>query len=66
MDTCSVRGDYHYWHYQCDGVMDRGWGCGYRYRTYHKHPFIPYIVVDAVKGSWILGTTFVNIFVGII
>ncbi|KAK7107109.1 ufm1-specific protease 1-like [Littorina saxatilis] len=25
-----VRGDYEYWHYCCDGVDDRGWGCGYR------------------------------------
>ncbi|XP_078322498.1 uncharacterized protein LOC111102480 [Crassostrea virginica] len=25
-----VRGDYLYYHYGCDGVDDRGWGCGYR------------------------------------
>ena len=25
-----VSGDYEYWHYGCDGVDDRGWGCGYR------------------------------------
>ena len=25
-----VRGDYEYWHYGCDKVDDRGWGCGYR------------------------------------
>jgi hypothetical protein len=26
----SVRGDYEYWHYGCDGFDDRGFGCGYR------------------------------------
>jgi len=25
-----VSGDYEYWHYLCDSVDDRGWGCGYR------------------------------------
>ncbi|KAI0231174.1 Ufm1-specific protease 1 [Lamellibrachia satsuma] len=25
-----VRGDYFYYHFGCDGVDDRGWGCGYR------------------------------------
>ncbi|XP_029436199.1 inactive Ufm1-specific protease 1 [Rhinatrema bivittatum] len=25
-----LRGDYLYYHYGCDGVDDRGWGCGYR------------------------------------
>lgn len=25
-----VRGDYLYYHYGCDGLDDRGWGCGYR------------------------------------
>jgi hypothetical protein len=25
-----VGGDYEYWHYGCDSVDDRGWGCGYR------------------------------------
>jgi len=25
-----VKGDYDYWHYGCDGLDDRGWGCGYR------------------------------------
>lgn len=25
-----VQGDYQYFHYVCDGVDDRGWGCGYR------------------------------------
>ena len=25
-----MRGKYEYWHYLCDGVDDRGWGCGYR------------------------------------
>ncbi|XP_070585944.1 ufm1-specific protease 1 [Erythrolamprus reginae] len=25
-----VSGPYHYYHYGCDGVDDRGWGCGYR------------------------------------
>ncbi|XP_048770649.1 ufm1-specific protease 1-like [Ostrea edulis] len=29
-DAVSVRGDYLYYHYGCDGVDDRGWGCGYR------------------------------------
>ena len=29
-ETSSVRGEYEYWHYLCDGVDDRGWGCGYR------------------------------------
>ncbi|KAJ1080170.1 hypothetical protein NDU88_000390 [Pleurodeles waltl] len=29
-DTTLVRGDYLYYHYGCDGVDDRGWGCGYR------------------------------------
>ena len=22
--------DYEYWHYCCDDLNDRGWGCGYR------------------------------------
>ena len=26
----SVKGDYTYWHYGCDGFDDRGFGCGYR------------------------------------
>ncbi|TRY71551.1 hypothetical protein TCAL_05407 [Tigriopus californicus] len=25
-----VNGTYEYWHYGCDGLDDRGWGCGYR------------------------------------
>ncbi|KAG8148162.1 hypothetical protein E2320_022366 [Naja naja] len=25
-----VAGPYRYYHYGCDGVDDRGWGCGYR------------------------------------
>jgi len=25
-----VKGPYQYFHYKCDGVDDRGWGCGYR------------------------------------
>ncbi|CAB3359075.1 Hypothetical predicted protein [Cloeon dipterum] len=25
-----VQGDYHYYHYNCDGFNDKGWGCGYR------------------------------------
>ncbi|XP_012258775.2 ufm1-specific protease 1 isoform X2 [Athalia rosae] len=29
-DTFLVKGDYEYWHYSCDGVIDEGWGCGYR------------------------------------
>ncbi|XP_076333048.1 ufm1-specific protease 1-like [Tachypleus tridentatus] len=28
--TSLVRGIYNYYHYTCDGVDDRGWGCGYR------------------------------------
>ncbi|XP_037540154.1 inactive Ufm1-specific protease 1 [Nematolebias whitei] len=28
---CSlIKGDYLYFHYGCDGLDDRGWGCGYR------------------------------------
>lgn len=26
----TVNGDYLYFHYGCDGLDDRGWGCGYR------------------------------------
>ncbi|KAJ0006365.1 hypothetical protein NQD34_013638 [Periophthalmus magnuspinnatus] len=26
----TVKGDYKYFHYGCDGQDDRGWGCGYR------------------------------------
>lgn len=26
----SIKGDYLYFHYGCDGQDDRGWGCGYR------------------------------------
>ncbi|XP_077967488.1 ufm1-specific protease 1-like [Styela clava] len=26
----AVKGTYAYYHYLCDGVDDRGWGCGYR------------------------------------
>ncbi len=26
----SVRGSLLFYHYQCDGQDDRGWGCGYR------------------------------------
>ncbi|XP_048251745.1 ufm1-specific protease 1-like [Haliotis rufescens] len=29
-DVAMVTGDYDYYHYGCDGVDDRGWGCGYR------------------------------------
>uniref|UniRef100_H3AKJ3 UFM1 specific peptidase 1 n=2 Tax=Latimeria chalumnae TaxID=7897 RepID=H3AKJ3_LATCH len=28
--TATIRGKYWYYHYGCDGVDDRGWGCGYR------------------------------------
>uniref|UniRef100_A0A8C6WWR6 UFM1-specific peptidase 1 (non-functional) n=1 Tax=Neogobius melanostomus TaxID=47308 RepID=A0A8C6WWR6_9GOBI len=28
--TVTVNGDYLYFHYGCDGLDDRGWGCGYR------------------------------------
>ena len=28
--VCAVEGRYDYYHYACDGVDDRGWGCGYR------------------------------------
>jgi len=27
---CAVKGAYRYHHYVCDGLDDRGWGCGYR------------------------------------
>jgi len=26
----AVKGPYDYYHYLCDGLDDRGWGCGYR------------------------------------
>ncbi|XP_041842669.1 inactive Ufm1-specific protease 1 [Melanotaenia boesemani] len=26
----TIKGDYLYFHYGCDGQDDRGWGCGYR------------------------------------
>ena len=29
-EVSMVRGEYDYWHYMCDGVDDRGWGCGCR------------------------------------
>ncbi|KAK3098413.1 hypothetical protein FSP39_019240 [Pinctada imbricata] len=29
-DTELVKGSYDYYHYGCDGLDDRGWGCGYR------------------------------------
>ncbi|XP_070576398.1 ufm1-specific protease 1-like [Ptychodera flava] len=29
-DVSLVTGDYAYYHYGCDGLDDRGWGCGYR------------------------------------
>ncbi|XP_060067693.1 ufm1-specific protease 1-like isoform X2 [Ylistrum balloti] len=29
-DVRQVKGDVTYYHYGCDGVDDRGWGCGYR------------------------------------
>ncbi|XP_066265816.1 ufm1-specific protease 1-like [Branchiostoma lanceolatum] len=29
-EKITVRGDYLYYHYVCDGVEDRGWGCAYR------------------------------------
>ncbi|XP_019615787.1 PREDICTED: ufm1-specific protease 1-like isoform X1 [Branchiostoma belcheri] len=29
-ETVTVRGDYLYYHYVCDGTEDRGWGCAYR------------------------------------
>ncbi|KAK2587899.1 hypothetical protein KPH14_003995 [Odynerus spinipes] len=29
-ETVTIRGNYEYWHYGCDGFNDRGWGCGYR------------------------------------
>ncbi|GAB1611236.1 ufm1-specific protease 1-like [Argonauta hians] len=28
--AATVRGDYQYFHYSCDGINDSGWGCGYR------------------------------------
>ncbi|KAH7933403.1 hypothetical protein HPB49_012221 [Dermacentor silvarum] len=42
--TACVKGKYAYYHYGCDGVDDRGWGCGYRtlqticsWVVYQKH-----------------------------
>ncbi|XP_075534076.1 UFM1 specific peptidase 1 isoform X2 [Dermacentor variabilis] len=42
--AACVKGKYAYYHYGCDGVDDRGWGCGYRtlqticsWVVYHKH-----------------------------
>ncbi|XP_068620607.1 probable Ufm1-specific protease 1 [Battus philenor] len=29
-DCYLTKGNYHYYHYICDGFDDRGWGCGYR------------------------------------
>ncbi|KAF6030873.1 UFSP1 [Bugula neritina] len=29
-DEIIVSSGYEYYHYNCDGVDDRGWGCGYR------------------------------------
>ena len=26
----TINGEYEYYHYECDGHNDRGWGCGYR------------------------------------
>ncbi|XP_055687491.1 probable Ufm1-specific protease 1 [Lutzomyia longipalpis] len=28
--TFVIRGKYSYFHYNCDGFQDAGWGCGYR------------------------------------
>ncbi|TMW43501.1 hypothetical protein DOY81_011419, partial [Sarcophaga bullata] len=28
--TYLTRGDFHYYHYGCDGHIDHGWGCAYR------------------------------------
>ncbi|XP_023710680.1 ufm1-specific protease 1 isoform X3 [Cryptotermes secundus] len=28
--TSVIQGSYHYYHYGCDGMNDKGWGCGYR------------------------------------
>ncbi|XP_072315852.1 ufm1-specific protease 1 [Eucyclogobius newberryi] len=30
VQSVTVTGDYAYFHYGCDGLDDRGWGCGYR------------------------------------
>jgi Ufm1-specific protease 1 len=27
----TVNGSYKYYHYNCDGFNDCGWGCGYRF-----------------------------------
>ncbi|XP_054921124.2 ufm1-specific protease 1 isoform X2 [Dermacentor andersoni] len=42
--AACVKGKYAYYHYGCDGVDDRGWGCGYRtlqticsWVVHHKH-----------------------------
>jgi len=29
-EVSLVRGSYQYYHYNCDGTEDQGWGCGYR------------------------------------
>ncbi|CAL1546173.1 unnamed protein product [Lymnaea stagnalis] len=29
-DAVMCKGQYLYYHYGCDGIDDRGWGCGYR------------------------------------
>ncbi len=29
-NVALVKGPYEYYHYVCDGVNDRGYGCGYR------------------------------------
>eukprot|EP00126_Sphaerothecum_destruens_P004316 Sdes_comp18113_c0_seq1m7557 len=30
-NSCSlVKGKFHFFHYQCDGFNDQGWGCAYR------------------------------------
>ncbi|XP_069688479.1 ufm1-specific protease 1 [Periplaneta americana] len=28
--TSLIKGSYQYYHYGCDGFIDKGWGCGYR------------------------------------
>ncbi|XP_001633715.3 ufm1-specific protease 1 isoform X2 [Nematostella vectensis] len=30
VESAVVRGSYEYYHYICDGLNDKGWGCGYR------------------------------------
>ena len=35
----TVNGSYKYYHYNCDGFNDCGWGCGYRFFYLFKKDF---------------------------